>query len=56
MIDLNNLRRAIETAGPGDRAAVVNRRWLEEVERELITGNAALAELAAIRAERGAAP
>jgi hypothetical protein len=54
MIDMRDLRRAIEIAPPGVRAAVVTKDWLEQVERELVTGNADLAELAAIRAERAA--
>jgi hypothetical protein len=55
MIDMKNLRRSIEALPVGGCAAMVTRRWLQEVELELVTGNAALAELAAIRAERGAA-
>lgn len=52
MISLTDLRRTIDRAPKAGAAASVSRRWLEEVERELVTGNAAVAELAAIRAER----
>lgn len=50
MIDLQQIRRTIEAAPEGGRAAVVKRSWLEEVERELADGRAAIAELAALRA------
>lgn len=54
MIDLQNLRRIITAASSNEAAAaaVVTMPWLQQVERELTTGAAALAELAAIRAER----
>lgn len=55
MIDLKQLRQIIERApSPESKAATVTRRWLEEVELELKTGAAALAELASIRSEREA--
>lgn len=45
MIDLRQIRTIIETTPEGGRAAVVRRKWLEELERELLAGRAAMAEL-----------
>lgn len=47
MVDLEALRRTIETMPPQGRVAIVTRRWLEEVDRDL-------AELVELRAQRPA--
>ncbi|MDP8995299.1 MAG: hypothetical protein M3N07_10045 [Pseudomonadota bacterium] len=44
-IDMAELRRAIEAPG----GALVDRAWLEQVERELKDGRAAKAELARMK-------
>lgn len=48
-IDMNDLRRTIEEG----RAAIVTPSWLQQVERQLLEGGAALAELAAHRGATG---
>lgn len=47
MVDLEALQRTIRTAPEGEAAAVVTRRWLERVYRDL-------SELAAIRSAQQA--
>lgn len=54
MIDLAAIRQTIEATPVAGRAAIVTRKWLEQVELELATGRAAQAHLAAIRATREA--
>jgi hypothetical protein len=48
-IDMAALRRTIEAAPVGGEGAIVSRRWLEQVERQL------LAAQAMVGAERGIA-
>ncbi len=52
-LNMADLRQAIEAA-PADGVALLptERRWLEQVETEVLAGRAALSELAAIRGER----
>lgn len=47
---MGQLRRTIAAAPAGGKAAIVTRAWLEQVEQQLIAGQAALAELEAVRA------
>jgi len=49
MIDRKILRSTIEGAPPEGDVAIVSRKWLEQVEAELEAGDAAAAELAALR-------
>jgi hypothetical protein len=49
MIDLDALRRLIDETPAGERAAVVRRGFLEQVEREIREGRAAAAQLEADR-------
>lgn len=46
-LDMAALRATIEAAPAKGRAAIVHRDWLEQVEREIIEGRAARAQLAA---------
>jgi len=49
-IDLDSLRRTIAKVPEGaEYAASVSRVWLEQVERELVAGRAARAELAGLK-------
>lgn len=55
-IDLRALRLIIESA-PGDGpVGGVTRLWLERVERQLLIGQQAAADLARLRASRGRMP
>lgn len=52
-IDRQQLRKVIEAMPEGGKQLVIlRRRWLEQVERELQAGAAALQEVAALRANR----
>lgn len=54
MVDLDLLKRTITAAPREGDAAIVTRAWLEEVEKNLLRLNAALAELSRIRNQRDA--
>lgn len=53
MIDLEKLRSTIEVSPPSGDAVIVNRGFLEQIEREIRAGRAAQAQLAASLAIAG---